>query len=84
MTAACCLFLAGKVEETPKKCKDIIKISQNILTPEQFSVFGNDPRVSFTTQYGKGSKILNTFYFLYSNKMLVTRTGSRKMLVSIL
>lgn len=49
VTAACCLFLAGKVEETPKKCKDIIKISQAILTPEQFSVFGNDAREEVMT-----------------------------------
>lgn len=28
MTATCCLFLAGKVEETPKKCKDIIKAAK--------------------------------------------------------
>ena len=26
--AACCLFLAGKVEETPKKCKDIVKAAK--------------------------------------------------------
>ena len=58
MTAACCLFLAGKVEETPKKCKDIIKISQVILTPEQFSVFGNDPRVSKFKGGGGGAKIV--------------------------
>ena len=45
MTASCCLFLAGKVEETPKKCKDIIKISQQILNPKQFAQFGNDPKV---------------------------------------
>ena len=28
ITATCCLFLAGKVEETPKKCKDIIKAAK--------------------------------------------------------
>lgn len=44
VSAACCLFLAGKVEETPKKCKDIIKISQQILHPKQFAQFGNDPK----------------------------------------
>lgn len=26
--AACCLFLAGKVEETPKKCKDIVRAAK--------------------------------------------------------
>ena len=51
MTAACCLFLAGKVEETPKKCKDIIKISQSLLTPQQFATFGSDPKVGLLYIY---------------------------------
>jgi len=29
--ATCCLFLAGKVEETPKKCKDLVKIAKQYL-----------------------------------------------------
>ena len=33
--------------------------------------------------YGKCSKILNTFLFLISNKLLVFRTGIHKMLVRI-
>lgn len=49
VTASCCLFLAGKVEETPKKCKDIIKISQSILNPKQFATFGNDPKEEVMT-----------------------------------
>lgn len=49
VTASCCLFLAGKVEETPKKCKDIIKISQQILNPKQFTQFGNDPKEEVMT-----------------------------------
>ncbi|XP_052767787.1 cyclin-K-like isoform X1 [Mya arenaria] len=49
VTASCCLFLAGKVEETPKKCKDIIKISQTILNGKQFAQFGNDPREEVMT-----------------------------------
>lgn len=44
VTACCCLFLAGKVEETPKKCKDIIKIARNLLTDQKFVMFGNDPK----------------------------------------
>lgn len=43
---AACLFLAGKVEETPKKCKDIIKIAKNILSEQHFAAFGDDPKVS--------------------------------------
>ncbi|XP_021347262.1 cyclin-K-like [Mizuhopecten yessoensis] len=49
ITAACCLFLAGKVEETPKKGKDIIKICQSMLSPQVFSVFGDDPREEVMT-----------------------------------
>lgn len=46
---ACCLFLAGKVEETPKKCKDIIRTAQTLLTTEQFAPFGDDPREEVMT-----------------------------------
>ncbi|XP_064602873.1 cyclin-K-like [Liolophura sinensis] len=49
VTGACCLFLAGKVEETPKKCKDIIKTCRSLLTEQQFSVFGEDPREEVMT-----------------------------------
>ena len=52
VTAACCLFLAGKVEETPKKCKDIMKITRSILTESQFAIFGDDPRVSYFVSIG--------------------------------
>jgi hypothetical protein len=31
MMATCCLFLAGKVEETPKKCKDLVKMAKQYL-----------------------------------------------------
>ncbi|KAF7997326.1 hypothetical protein HCN44_005603 [Aphidius gifuensis] len=39
VTACVCLFLAGKVEETPKKCKDIIKIAKSQLTEQKFLTF---------------------------------------------
>ena len=35
VVSTCCLFLAGKAEETPKKCKDIRKIW--IYIDEKFS-----------------------------------------------
>ncbi|XP_043476768.1 cyclin-K-like isoform X2 [Leptopilina heterotoma] len=49
VTACSCLFLAGKVEETPKKCKDIIKTAKGLLTEEKFSSFGEDPKEEVMT-----------------------------------
>lgn len=49
VTACCCLFLAGKVEETPKKCKDIIKIARSLLTDSKFQQFGDDPKEEVMT-----------------------------------
>ncbi|XP_023309991.1 cyclin-K-like [Anoplophora glabripennis] len=49
VTACCCLFLAGKVEETPKKCKDIIKIARSLLTDQKFATFGEDPKEEVMT-----------------------------------
>jgi cyclin, N-terminal domain len=49
VTASCCLFLAGKVEETPKKCKDIIKTARFFLTDQQFAKFGDDPKEEVLT-----------------------------------
>lgn len=49
VTACCCLFLAGKVEETPKKCKDIIKIARGLLTDQKFATFGEDPKEEVMT-----------------------------------
>ena len=46
-----------------------------------------DPRRQVFSRWGpyngKCSKILNTFLFLFSNKMLVIRAGSHKMLGGI-
>lgn len=44
VTAACCLMLAGKVEETPKKVRDIVKTARSLLSDIDFEQFGNDPR----------------------------------------
>ncbi|PNF20954.1 hypothetical protein B7P43_G09500 [Cryptotermes secundus] len=49
VTACCCLFLAGKVEETPKKCKDIIKTARSLLTDQKFLTFGEDPKEEVMT-----------------------------------
>lgn len=49
VTACCCLFLAGKVEETPKKCKDIIKVARQLLADDKFVSFGEDPKEEVMT-----------------------------------
>ncbi|KAL5290335.1 CCNK family protein [Megaselia abdita] len=49
VTACCCLLLAGKVEETPKKCRDIIKCAKGILTEDQYFSFGDDPKEEVMT-----------------------------------
>nr|CAG4649501.1 EOG090X09KD [Scapholeberis mucronata]SVE93740.1 EOG090X09KD [Scapholeberis mucronata] len=49
VTACCCLFLAGKVEETPKKCKDIIKVAKASLSEAQFQQFGEDAKEEVMT-----------------------------------
>uniref|UniRef100_A0A8K9UZC7 Cyclin C-terminal domain-containing protein n=1 Tax=Oncorhynchus mykiss TaxID=8022 RepID=A0A8K9UZC7_ONCMY len=36
--------LCFKVEETPKKCKDIIKTARSLLNDIQFAQFGDDPK----------------------------------------
>lgn len=45
--ATCCLFLAGKVEETPKKCKDLVKAGKQWLEAKNLKKhsdsFGDDP-----------------------------------------
>lgn len=47
--AATCLFLAGKVEETPKKSNDIVKYSKAVLSEQDFLQFGPDPKEEILT-----------------------------------
>lgn len=49
VTACCCLFLAGKVEETPKKCRDIMKTAKNLMKEDTWAEFGSDPREEVMT-----------------------------------
>ncbi|XP_038075051.1 cyclin-K-like [Patiria miniata] len=49
VTGAACLFLAGKVEETPKKCKDIIRVAKLMVPEPHFSTFGDDPKEEIMT-----------------------------------
>ena len=49
VVASACLLLAGKVEETPKKCRDIIKVCQSLLTEQQMTHhFGSNPKVDIS------------------------------------
>ena len=41
--ATCCLFLAGKCEETPKKCRDLIRTVRQLTSDADFEIFGVDP-----------------------------------------
>lgn len=45
VVAMSCLLLAGKVEETPKKSRDILKQAKALLSDHQFAKFGSEPRV---------------------------------------
>ncbi|KAK6050752.1 hypothetical protein COOONC_11742 [Cooperia oncophora] len=47
MVAMGCLFLAGKVSETPKKCKDIVTAAQNVFP----TVYGNKNRNTFVVSF---------------------------------
>merc|ERR1719296_137733 len=49
VTATCGLFLAGKAEETPKKCRDLIKTVRTLTNDAQFSSFKQDPREEVMT-----------------------------------
>ena len=44
VTPTCCLFLAGKAEETPNNCRDLVKTVRQLTNDRQFATFGNDPR----------------------------------------
>lgn len=49
VVAAACLLLAGKVEETPKKCKDILKVTNSLLNSQQMAQFGSNPKEELLT-----------------------------------
>lgn len=38
------------MEETPKKCKDIIKTARSLLNDVQFAQFGDDPKVQIRSE----------------------------------
>lgn len=43
------------MEETPKKCKDIIKTARSLLNDVQFAQFGDDPKVLLFQIFSKCS-----------------------------
>lgn len=64
VTACCCLFLAGKVEETPKKCRDIISIARTILSSDvKFQTFSEDLRKAKEEVMTLESILLQTIKF---------------------
>jgi hypothetical protein len=63
VTACCCLFLAGKVEETPKKCRDIIATARTILPDRTFKAFSEDLRKAKEEVMTLESILLQTMKF---------------------
>lgn len=63
VTACCCLFLAGKVEETPKKCRDIIIAARGILQDTNFQAFSEDLRKAKEEVMTLESILLQTIKF---------------------
>ncbi|XP_011298596.1 cyclin-K [Fopius arisanus] len=49
VTASACIFLAGKVEETPKMFDDIIKTAKTLLDQKDWTLFGKNPRKEIMT-----------------------------------
>lgn len=62
VTACCCLFLAGKVEETPKKCKDIMKTAKSLMDEVTWAEFGADPREEVSAALIVSSPIREIFF----------------------
>lgn len=63
VTACCCLFLAGKVEETPKKCRDIITTARDMLPDTKFQTFSDDLRKAKEEVMTLESILLQTIKF---------------------
>lgn len=73
VTACCCLLLAGKVEETPKKCRDIIMIARQLLSDNHFYSFGKEPKEVSAGRFVWCS-IINVFYYVLGSNYLRAHT----------
>ncbi|XP_033230892.1 cyclin-K-like [Belonocnema kinseyi] len=49
VTACSSLFLAGKAEETPKRCKDLVEAAKSLLTEDVFKTFGDNAKEEVMT-----------------------------------
>ncbi|XP_051831990.1 cyclin-K-like [Antechinus flavipes] len=79
VTGACALFLAGKVEETPKRCIDILKTARSLLNDSQFMQFGSDPKEEiFTLELELLESIKFDFQVEHPYKFLVKYTTQLK------
>lgn len=71
VTACCCLLLAGKVEETPKKCRDIIMIARQLLNDNHFFSFGKEPKEVCIIY-----KIITLIFFFINKNIFLIFIGS--------
>ena len=70
-----CLFLAGKVEETPKKSRDILKQAKMLLSDHQFAKFGADPRVRNVQAFSRHGILVYMFQEeLFTHERILLQT----------
>ena len=63
VTATCALFLAGKAEETPKKCRDLIKTVRGLTNDHQFGTFGQVSLLYTRVEISHRSRYIETLCF---------------------
>lgn len=82
--AATCLFLAGKVEETPKKSNDIIRYSKAILGDQHYAQFGTDAKEEILTlerillqtlRFDLDVEHPYKYFVLYKKHFVIVRAG---------
>lgn len=68
------------MEETPKKCKDIIKTARSLLTDQKFLTFGEDPKVVTPASYSESPRFKLDPETNYSEVHMDLFTFTRQML----